>query len=102
MAELERTMHQILKEAGHGEHVFGPPIHGIVIEFEESPLPAGHVFFHGEKAPPPLPANVAIAIGNCGLYAGPWGVRVEDTVVVGHDGPRVLTHYPVQLVDYNR
>ncbi len=97
MAELEQTMHQILKDAGHGEHVFGPPIHGVGIEFEESPLPAGHAFFHGEKAPPPLPANVVLAIGNCGLYLGPWGVRVEDTVVVGHDGPQVLTSCPAQL-----
>ena len=97
MTELEQTMHQILKDAGHGEHIFGPPIHGIGIEFEESPLPAGHAFFHGEKAPPPLPAKVVIAIGNCGLYLGPWGVRVEDTVVVGHDGPQVLTNYPTGL-----
>lgn len=38
-----------------------------------------------------------IAVGNCGLYTGPWGVRVEDTVVVGAEGPRVLTTYPRQL-----
>ena len=62
------------------------------IEFEEPPLPAGHAFFHGEKAPPPLAADVVIAVGNCGLYTGPWGVRVEDTVVIGADGPRTLTH----------
>lgn len=97
IAELEHTLHQILKDGGHGEHIFGPPIHGIGIEFEESPLPAGHAFFHGEKAPPPLPSNVALAIGNCGLYTGPWGVRVEDTVVVGREGPQVLTNFPRQL-----
>lgn len=97
MAELEETLHGSLKAAGHGEHVFGPPIHGVGIEFEEAPLPAGHAFFHGEKAPPPLPASVVLAVGNCGLYTGPWGVRVEDTVVVGRDGPSVLTAYPRQL-----
>lgn len=97
MVELEETMHGILKDAGHGEHVFGPPIHGLGIEFEEAPLPPGHAFFHGEKAPPPLPANVVIAVGNCGLYTGLWGVRVEDTVVVGLQGPAVLTDYPRQL-----
>jgi len=57
-----------LNEAGHAEHVFGPAIHGVGIEFEESPLPAGHAFFHGEKEAPPLGANVVIAIGNCGIY----------------------------------
>jgi Xaa-Pro aminopeptidase len=35
--------------------------------------------------------------GNCGFYAGPWGVRVEDTVVVGKEGPIVLTDYPRHL-----
>ena len=29
--------------------------------------------------------------------AGPWGVRVEDTVVVGKEGPVILTHYPRHL-----
>lgn len=97
MGELEETLHGIIKEAGHGEHIFGPAIHGIGIEFEESPLPSGHAFFHGEKESPPLGINVVIAVGNCGLYTGPWGVRVEDTVVVGADGPVVLNAYPRQL-----
>lgn len=54
MLELEHTLHDMLKEAGHSEHIFGPPIHGVGIEFEEAPLPAGHAFFHGEKEPPPF------------------------------------------------
>jgi Xaa-Pro aminopeptidase len=98
MVELEQTLHGVLAEAGHREHVFGPPIHGVGIEFEESPLPPGHAFFHGEKEPPPLPANVVISVGNCGLYLGPWGVRVEDTNLVGADGPTTLTSYPRSLV----
>lgn len=97
MVELGETMHGIMKNEGHGEHIFGPPIHGIGIDFEESPLPPGHAFFHGEKEPPPLPANVVIAIGNCGLYSESWGVRVEDTVVVGDEGPIILTTYPYFL-----
>jgi Xaa-Pro aminopeptidase len=95
--ELEQTLHGVIKEGGHGGHIFGPPIHGVGIEFEESPLPPGHAFFHGEKESPPLETNVVIAVGNCGLYTGPWGVRVEDTVLVGPGGPRVLTGFPRQL-----
>jgi Xaa-Pro aminopeptidase len=99
MVELEETIHGVMKEAGHGKHIFGPPMHGLGIEFEEAPLPPGHAFFHGEKAPPPLEANIVISVGNCGLYAGPWGVRVEDTVLLGEDGPTVLTNYPRALTN---
>ncbi|MEW6374467.1 MAG: Xaa-Pro peptidase family protein [Thermodesulfobacteriota bacterium] len=97
MVELEQTLHGLIKEGGHSGHIFGPPIHGVGIEFEESPLPPGHAFFHGEKEPPPLEANMVIAVGNCGLYTGPWGVRVEDTVVVRSKGSTILTEYPRQL-----
>ena len=97
IVELDDTIHAIIKEAGHGDHIFGPPIHGVGIDFEEAPLPPGHAFFHGEKESPPLPAGVVIAIGNCGIYTGHWGVRIEDTVVVGKDGPIVLTSYPYSL-----
>lgn len=98
MAELEDALYGVLKKAGHGDHIFGPPIHGVGIEFEESPLPPGHAFFHGEKEPPPLRENMVISVGNCGLYLGDFGVRVEDTVVVGSKKPAVLTGYPRKLV----
>jgi Xaa-Pro aminopeptidase len=97
MADLEATMHSSLKEPGREKQVFGPPIHGVGIEFEEAPLPAGHAFFHGEKTPPPLAAGTVLAVGNCGLYTGPWGVRVEDTIVVGSSGPEPLTNFPCSL-----
>jgi Xaa-Pro aminopeptidase len=97
MVELEQTLHGVLKEAGHGEHIFGPPIHGVGIEFEEPPLPPGHAFFHGEKEPTPLEANTVIAVGNCGLYLGDFGVRVEDTVLVTTEGCAVLTSFPRTL-----
>ncbi len=98
MVELENTMHDPYKAAGHAGHIFGPVIHGIGIDFEEAPLPPGHAFFHGEKAPDPLKTNTVIAVGNCGLYCGEWGVRIEDTVAIGDDGPIVLTNYPRDLV----
>lgn len=97
MLELERTLHDMLKDAGHDEHVFGPPIHGVGIEFEEAPLPPGHAFFHGEKEMPPLQAGVVLSVGNCGIYTGPWGVRVEDTIVIEPEGATVLTEYPCSL-----
>lgn len=94
VGDLENHLHQVMKDGGHGNRIFGPPIHGVGIEFEEAPLPAGHAFFHGEKAPAPLAANTIISVGNCGLYAGPWGVRVEDTNWVKADGYETLTDCP--------
>ena len=97
IADLENNFHDLLRAAGHEDHIFGPPIHGVGIDFEETPLPPGHAFFHGEKAPPPLPENVVLAVGNCGIYTGKWGVRVEDTVIIQEEGPEILTHYPYKL-----
>jgi hypothetical protein len=37
---------------------------------------------------------VVIAVGNCGLYAGPWGVRVDDTNWIQADRYETLTEYP--------
>lgn len=97
MVELEKTLHSVLQIAGYGENIFGPPIHGIGINFEEAPLPPGHAFFHGEKAPPPLAENSTLAIGNCGIYTKNWGIRIEDTIVVGKKAPLVLTNYSHEL-----
>ncbi|VVB55755.1 Xaa-Pro dipeptidase [uncultured archaeon] len=97
IGDLEETLHAVIRDAGHGEHIFGPPIHGVGIEFEEAPLPPGHAFFHGEKEASPLQANVVLAVGNCGLYTGKFGVRVEDTVVVGKEGLEVLTSFRRKL-----
>lgn len=93
MGDLEAHLRQVLQGVGYRDSVLGPPIHGMGIGFEEAPLPPGHAFFHGEKAAPPLPANVVLAVGNCGLYAGPWGERVKDTIVIGEGGAEVLTEY---------
>jgi Xaa-Pro aminopeptidase len=104
MTRLENTHYGILKAADRWDHVFGHRIHGAGIEFEEAPLPPGHAFFHGKKAPLPLQSITVIAVGNCGLRTGPWGVRVEDTLVSGKEGCEVLTNllYQTQAGSQNR
>jgi Xaa-Pro aminopeptidase len=96
--DLEEAFHNPIKAAGHGERLFGPPIHGVGIEFEEAPLPSGHAYFHGETEAPPLRANTVLAVGNCGLYMDDFAVRVEDTVVVTAGEPVVLTDYARKLL----
>jgi len=93
MTKLENLMHEIFEKEGYEEYFVGPPIHGVGLEFEEPPLPAGHAFFHGEEPKDELKPGMVISIGNCGLYLGEFGVRVEDTVAVTDKGYEELTTY---------
>jgi len=93
MTNVENIMHEIFEKEGYEEYFVGPPIHGVGLEFEEPPLPAGHAFFHGEEPKDELKPGMVISIGNCGLYLGEFGVRVEDTVAVTDRGYEELTRY---------
>ncbi|MEM2989833.1 MAG: Xaa-Pro peptidase family protein [Halobacteria archaeon] len=93
MTKLENLMHEIFEKEGYEEYFVGPPIHGVGLEFEEPPLPAGHAFFHGEEPKDELKPGMVLSIGNCGLYLGEFGIRVEDTVAVTDKGYDELTSY---------
>ena len=93
MTNVENVMHEIFEKEGYEEYFIGPPIHGVGLEFEEPPLPAGHAFFHGEEPKDELKPGMVISIGNCGLYMGEFGVRIEDTVTVTDKGHEELTNY---------
>jgi len=93
MTKLEGLMHDVFEKEGYDEHFVGPPIHGVGLEFEEPPLPAGHAFFHGEDPKDELKPGMVISIGNCGLYLGEFGVRLEDVVAVTDRGHEELTSY---------
>ena len=93
MTKLENIMHGTFEKEGYEEYFVGPPIHGVGLEFEEPPLPAGHAFFHGEEPKDELKPGMVISIGNCGLYLGEFGVRIEDTVAITEKGHEELTSY---------
>ena len=80
--------------AGHGEHFIHRIGHGIGLEGHEEPyLVAGNAL--------PLREGMAFSV-EPGIYLeGRYGARIEDIVVCGTDGPRVLNEVPrgLRLVD---
>ncbi len=97
MTKLENIMHEIFEKEGYEEYFVGPPIHGVGLDFEEPPLPAGHAFFHGEEPKDELKPRMVVSIGNCGLYLGEFGVRIEDTIAITEKGHEELTRYRITL-----
>ncbi len=88
---VDAVAREIIAEAGHGEH-FGHGLgHGVGLEVHEGPRLSQ------------LAEDVTLAAGNVvtvepGVYLpGELGVRIEDLVVVGEDGPEVLSSRPKGL-----
>lgn len=91
---IDAAMTQALGRAGYGDAFLRPVFHGVGLEHEEAPIPAGHAVIHGEAKVEQVAAGMVLGIGNCGVYRERFGVRVEDTVWVSEDGPVELTRFP--------
>jgi Xaa-Pro aminopeptidase len=94
---VDAAMADTLKAQGFGDAFLRPVFHGVGIEHEEAPIPGGHAVIHGEEKVERVEAGMVLAIGNCGIYREGFGVRAEDTVWVGPDGPVPLTRHPKTL-----
>jgi len=88
---VDRVARSIIEEAGFGEQ-FGHGLgHGVGLEVHEAPW-----------LNPELEST--LAVGNVvtvepGVYiSGLGGIRIEDQVIVGEDGPDVLTDFTKELV----
>ena len=81
-----------IDRAGFGPQ-FGHSLgHGIGLEVHEAPRLA-------RTAEGVLPEGAVVTI-EPGIYRPGWGgVRIEDDVVLGADGPRILTQFPRELIE---
>jgi Xaa-Pro aminopeptidase len=81
-----------IERAGFGEQ-FGHSLgHGIGLEVHESPRLS-------RTAEGTLPEGAVVTI-EPGVYRPGWGgVRIEDDVVLGPDGPHILTEFPRELLE---
>lgn len=80
---MDAAARQIIESAGYGEY-FGHSLgHSLGIEVHESPNAS-------PKNDQPLPEGAVLSV-EPGIYLpGRFGVRIEDTVVLGKDGCRNL------------
>lgn len=89
--ELDAIARGIIADGGYGDAFIHRLGHGIGLEGHEEP------YLVASNAEP-LPEGSAFSI-EPGIYlAGRYGVRIEDIVVCGPDGPDVLNEAPRELL----
>ncbi|MEO8624253.1 MAG: Xaa-Pro peptidase family protein [bacterium] len=90
--DADAIARQYIERAGYGD-LFGHSLgHGIGLEVHEAPRLA-------RTAEGALPVGAVVTI-EPGVYRPGWGgVRIEDDVVLGADGPHILTQFPRELIE---
>jgi Xaa-Pro aminopeptidase len=89
--EVDAAAREVIEAAGHGDE-FGHGLgHGVGLEVHEAPRLA-------RSDESTLPAGAVVTV-EPGVYVpGRFGVRIEDLVVVGEDGPEVLSSVGKDLI----
>lgn len=88
---IDRVARQIIVDAGYGPYFITRTGHGIGLEVHEHPY-----IVEGNSRL--LEAGMAFSV-EPGIYLpGRFGVRIEDIVVVGENGPILMNNSPTELV----
>jgi Xaa-Pro aminopeptidase len=85
--EVDAVARKIIEAAGHGER-FG---HGVGLEVHEDPRLT-------RTSEGTLSEGNTVTIEPGVYLPGSFGVRIEDLVAIGADGPEVMTAFPKELV----
>jgi Xaa-Pro aminopeptidase len=89
---VDEAARSVLRQAGMAEAFSHSTGHGVGIEIHEGPRVGA-----GQKDK--LASGMVITIEPGAYFAGEFGVRIEDMVVVTRDGGRVLTGSPKALIE---
>lgn len=93
--QIEGQIEAVLTKAGYADHFIRGFMHGVGLNFEETPFPT----IFPEDVLTPLQAGMTLAVGHTILSVpGIGGVRVEDTVHLTESGPVYLTQAPRQEI----
>lgn len=89
---IDAAARAVIADAGYGEYFITRTGHGIGLEVHEHPY-----MVSGNDRP--LEPGMAFSV-EPGIYLpGRFGVRIEDIVVVGADGPVLMNNAPTELVE---
>ena len=88
---VDAAARSVIDDAGYGEYFITRTGHGIGLEVHEHPyMVAGNTIA--------LEEGMAFSV-EPGIYLpGEFGVRIEDIVVVGEFGPRLMNNAPTELI----
>jgi Xaa-Pro aminopeptidase len=87
---IDRVVRDIIDGAGHKEHYGHGLGHGVGLEIHEAPTLS-------QRSTSTLEAGTVVTVEPGVYLPGRFGIRIEDLVVVGADGIRVLTSLPKAL-----
>lgn len=88
---VDRAAREIIEKAGYGEYFITRTGHGIGLEVHEHP----YIVAGNERK---LEPGMAFSVEPGVYLPGRFGVRIEDIVVVGEEGPILMNNSPTELI----